>query len=78
MFRRATIAMRLVGCVIVVEIFNSKSRTSSLNYILHEFLANRSYFFAKGSAEHHYLLAVRGVAVDFLYIPPHIWKKNGL
>lgn len=41
-------------------------------YILHELLADGPDVFAERRAEHHHLLAVRRVAVDFLHISAHV------
>lgn len=46
------------------------------NYILHELLADGSYIFAEGGAEHHALFLVGRHAENFLNITPHICKKN--
>lgn len=42
------------------------------NYILHEFLADRSNFLAQGSRKHHHLLFVWSVPEDFLHVTPHV------
>lgn len=44
----------------------------NLNYILHEFFADWSNFFAQRSRKHHDLFAMRSIAENFLNVTSHI------
>lgn len=44
-------------------------------YILHEFLADGSDFFAEGGTEHHDLLLVRGLLENFLNVTSHVYTS---
>jgi hypothetical protein len=50
---------------------------NAIIYILHEFLANRSNFFAECGGEHHDLLAMWCASEDFLNVFTHIcWYER--
>lgn len=54
----------------------SKWRGRLCNYILHEFLADRTYLLGQRGTKHHDLFAVRCASEYFLYVPTHICKSN--
>jgi hypothetical protein len=50
---------------------------NAIIYILHEFLANRSNFFAECGGEHHDLLAMWCASEDFLNVFTHVcWDER--
>jgi hypothetical protein len=84
----ALIIPEIVSCIRFPEDFSPSAKINlssscyvnnwnAIIYILHEFLANRSNFFAECGGEHHDLLAMWCASEDFLNVFTHVcWDER--